>query len=320
MRRSLGRGLSQLLSQSPPAPKRATQKPSPRPSSDKPKPKPQPKPAAKAKAAAPVRTPDSEVRQVPTAAIRPNSRQPRTRFGEEDLAELAASIKEVGILQPLIVRPAGGGQFELIAGERRLRAAQLAGLASVPAIERLASNQSSLEIALIENLQREDISPLEAAKAYQQLMDEFGLTQEQVARKVGKSRPAVANSVRLLRLSSRIQQGLDSGQITEGHARALMAVENPALQLALFEKVVAKGLSVRETEEATRDGSQRAGARKPARNQSYIPEWESIRTSLSERFGAPVQLQRSGNKGKLVIEFFSDDDLDRILESLGIRL
>src|SRR5580704_9085673 len=161
--------------------------------------------------------------ELPVADIVPNSRQPRTVFNDEALEELAASIREYGILQPLIVRPLAEGKHELIAGERRLRAAKLAGLTSVPVIVRSAGNQSSLELALIENLQREDINALESAKAYRRLIDEFGMTQEQVADRVGKSRVSVANTVRLLRLPKRIMEGLEAGFISEGHARALLA-------------------------------------------------------------------------------------------------
>lgn len=312
MRRSLARGLSQFLGPS---------------TTPDPIPARQPKiPAArKANKAGPSQTKETgasadagAARLLPLAAIRPNATQPRRHFEEESLAELAASILESGILQPVLVRPKAGA-YELIAGERRYRAAAIAGLKEIPAIIRKEGERESLELALIENLQREDISPLEAARAFQRLLDEFKLTQEAVAKKVGKSRPAVANTLRLLRLPPRIQEGLQGGAISEGHARALLAVSNPAMQLALFERIVARGLSVREVEEAVQaQGSERPSS--SAQRKPEDPHWEAIRTSLSERFGSPVKLQRKGEKGRLVIEFFSDDDLDRILESLEIRL
>ncbi|MBI5708103.1 MAG: ParB/RepB/Spo0J family partition protein [Armatimonadetes bacterium] len=311
MRRSLARGLSQFLGPS------TTPDP---PSARLPK-----QPKVRKANPGPSRTREPEVhaesgaaRLLPLAAIRPNATQPRRHFEAGSLAELAASIQESGILQPVLVRPKAG-TYELIAGERRYRAAAIAGLKEIPAIIRQEGERESLELALIENLQREDISPLEAARAFQRLLDEFKLTQEAVAKRVGKSRPAVANTLRLLRLPPRIQEGLQKGAISEGHARALLSVSDPAVQLALFERIVAKGLSVREVEEAV----QAQGSERPAPNARRKPEdphWEAIRTSLSERFGSPVKLQRKGEKGRLVIEFFSDDDLDRILESLEIRL
>src|SRR5471030_664225 len=186
--------------------------------------------------------------ELPVADIVPNSRQPRTLFNEEALEELAASIREYGILQPLIVRPIAEGKHELIAGERRLRAAKLAGLKTVPVLVRSAGNQSSLELALIENLQREDINALESARAYRKLIDEFGLTQEQVAERVGKSRTVIANTVRLLRLPRRITEGLERGIITEGHARALLSFESEAQQLAVYDQILERGMTVRDVE------------------------------------------------------------------------
>src|SRR5947199_5012387 len=174
---------------------------------------------------------DTTISEVLVDAIVPNQRQPRTYFKEEAVQELANSIREVGILQPLVVRPLSEGKYELIAGERRLRASKLAGLETVPVLVRAADDRTSLEMAIIENVQREDISPLESARAYRKLIDEFGLTQEQVAQKVSKSRVSVANTLRLLRLPAQIQQALESGDIQEGHARALLAFESEEEQL-----------------------------------------------------------------------------------------
>ncbi len=289
MRRSLGRGLTQILASAP---------------------------APEAKKA-----PASQPAEVPIGSVSRGSEQPRERFDEATLRELAASMRDVGMLQPLIVRPIGGGKYELIAGERRLRAAKLAGLKRVPIVVRSAGAQHALELALIENLQREDITPLECARAYRRLMDEFGLTQERVADRVGKSRPAVANTVRLLRLPERIQQGLEAGSITEGHARALLALDSPAVQLALYERILAKGLTVRDVEaEAQPGGPKKASGPKARRREALDPAWAEIASRLSERFGSPVRLRGTPKRGRLVIEFFSDSELERILEALGIRL
>ncbi len=249
--------------------------------------------------------------------VRPNSRQPRTHFHDDTLAELAASIKEFGILQPLIVRPVSEGQYELIAGERRLRAAKIAGLSAVPIILRSAGNQDSLELALIENIQREDINALECARAYRKLIDEFGLTQEQVADKVGKSRTVVANTVRLLRLPKRIQDGLDQGRITEGHARALLSFDSEAQQLAVYDEILDRGLTVREVEKATKPKVVTPATKKEA--PEVDPNDRTLQDAIATYLGTPVKIQRGEVGGKLVVEFYSDDDLDRVLDILGFR-
>lgn len=261
--------------------------------------------------------------EVAVDAIVPNQRQPRLHFDEAALAELAASIKEFGVLQPLLVRPLTEGQYELIAGERRLRASKLAGLKTVPVLIRSANSQVSLELAIIENVQREDINALESAKAYRRLMDEFGLTQEQVAERVGKSRTGVANTVRLLRLPRRIQAGLEEGRISEGHARALLAFETEPQQLAIYEQILERGLTVREVEKASKPKVEKPAG--PSRSQSPAPvpadpNDDAFIAALREHVAAPVRLQRSDKGGKLVIEFFSDDDLGRILEVLGFQM
>lgn len=257
--------------------------------------------------------------EVSVDAIVPNLRQPRKRFDDSALEELAASIREFGVLQPLLVRPLSEGSYELIAGERRLRAAKLAGLATVPIIIRPAGNQSSLEMAVIENVQREDINAMECARAYRQLMDEFGLTQEQVADKVGKSRTAIANTVRLLRLPSKVQEGLEEGRISEGHARALLAFESTEQQLAVFDNIVERGLTVREVEKAAKNLTKPVA---PVRKDP--PAVDPNDTALAEAFGAylgaPVRLHRSEPGGRLVVEFYSDEDLERILDLFGFQL
>ncbi len=250
-------------------------------------------------------------------AIEANRWQPRSVFHDEALHELAASIKEVGVLQPLVVRPLSEGRYELIAGERRLRASRIAGLTKVPIIVRATSDQSALEIALIENIQREDIGPMECARAYRQLMSEFGLTQEQVADKVGKARTSVANTVRLLRLPSKIQDGLETGRLTEGHARALLSFEKEDQQLAVYKQILQRGLSVREVEKIT---SVKPHIRRPKAEAQADPEWQAIEGSLSIHLGSPVRLEKREVGGRLVVEFYSDEDLERLLETLGFRL
>lgn len=259
--------------------------------------------------------------EVPVSAIQPNLRQPRTYFDDAALAELSASIKEFGVLQPLLVRPLSEGTYELIAGERRLRASKLAGLETVPILIRSAGHQSSLEMALIENLQREDINPVECARAYRRLMDEFALTQEQVADKVGKSRTTVANTLRLLRLPPKVIDGIEGGRISEGHARALLAFESSEQQLAVYEQIIEKGLTVREVEKAAKQKPvTKRVSTPPAQVTPTDPNDATLQDALSVFLGAPAKLVRSDVGGKLVIDFYSEDDLDRILEQLGFRI
>ncbi|MCH8979688.1 MAG: ParB/RepB/Spo0J family partition protein [Armatimonadetes bacterium] len=262
-------------------------------------------------------------------AIRPNSQQPRRRFGEEGLAELAQSIREVGVLLPLIVRPVSDGLYELIAGERRLRAAKLAGLAEIPVIVRSASAQASLEIALIENLQREDISAVECAHAYRQLADKFGLSQERIAQKVGKSRAAVANTLRILKLPEEMQQAISDGSITEGHARALLMAEGAVRRQVLFDRIVRDGLSVREAERIARGDDHPSAVTvgdaptngKPARTSRFKdPNSRALEAGLSEFFGTPVRLEPGEIGGKMIVEYYSDEDLQRILDVIGVRI
>lgn len=265
---------------------------------------------------------DASVLSIKVANIVPNQRQPRTHFDEAALDELAESIKEHGILQPLIVRPISEGKYELIAGERRLRASQRAGLEEVPALVRAASAQGSLELALIENLQREDIGAMESARAYRRLIDEFGLRQEDIAVRVGKSRPSIANTLRLMKLPLEVQDGLDSGVISEGHARALLALEGATAQIALFRRTVRDGLSVREVENAARPKPKPESQFKETSKapKTTDPNWQALEEGLSVYFGSPVRLEQGQVGGKLIVEFYSDDDLQRILDVLGIHL
>lgn len=262
---------------------------------------------------------DSAISEVSVTDLVPNQRQPRTVFDEQALDELAASIREHGILQPLVVRPVSEGRYEIIAGERRFRAAQRAGLERVPVIVRAAGARASLELALIENLQREDIGALEAARAYRRLADEFGLKQEEIAERVGKSRVSITNTLRLLKLPREVQEGLEAGQIGEGHARAILAAEGESAQLALFRRALATGMTVRDLERATKPSNPRAKTqvrKSPARD----PVWNALQEELSVHFGAPARLEPSETGGRLVVEFYSDDDLQRILDVLGIQL
>lgn len=244
------------------------------------------------------------------SSIVPNPHQPRIRFDEEKLRELSASIKEHGILQPLIVSPIPGGKYELIAGERRLQAAKLAGLRAVPALVRDAQENEKLELAIIENVQRHDLDPIEEAKAYSRLMDEFGLTQDGTAKKMGKSRSAVANMLRLLALPVEIQRAISEGKITEGHAKALLSIENPEKQRALFERIVKTGMTVRETESKAREVSVRPHVRHIA---TLSPELVEKADRLSSALGTKVAVKPAGKGGRIVVEYYSDEELEHIV-------
>lgn len=262
---------------------------------------------------------DAGASEIAIDSIGPNASQPRRHFDQTSLEELAESIRAFGVIQPLIVRPIREGQYEIIAGERRWRASKLAGLKTVPAVVRAADAKSTLEMALVENVQREDISPLECAYAYRRLSTEFSLKQDEIAHRVGKSRTAVANTMRLLKLPARVLQSLETGAITEGHARALLTASNEAVQLAVFDKILAKNLNVRDVEKLTRPESTTPRARKPDLG-DIDPSWRAVRDALGEKLGAPVKLEGGDGGGKITIEFCSEEDLARIVELLGIEL
>ncbi|MDR7545446.1 MAG: ParB/RepB/Spo0J family partition protein [Armatimonadota bacterium] len=254
--------------------------------------------------------------EVPVDRIRPNALQPRTGFGEEPLSELQASIRQHGVLQPILLRPTPGqpGSYEIIAGERRWRAASAAGMKTIPAIIRHLDNRGALEAALVENLQREDLNPVERGRAYRRLMDDFGLTQEEIARRVGRSQSSVANTVRLLALPPEIQASIESGRISEGHARALATVRDQDKMISLWRKVEAKGWSVRATEAAARRASI---SREMARKRQPTREINIIEQNLASSLGAPVRvLVRRRGAGEIRIGFFSSDDLDRLVGAL----
>ncbi len=251
--------------------------------------------------------------QVPVAAISPNPMQPRTALDPEALAELAASIQEHGLLQPLIVTRQGPDRYQLIAGERRWQAARLAGLATVPAIVKEATPQQVLELALVENIQRADLNPLEEAAAFYQLVQEFGLTQEQVAERVGKSRVAVTNTLRLLRLPAEVKQALADGTVQEGHARALLALPTPEAQVAALKTVIGKALSVRQTEELVR----RLLAEPPPQKsgEPADPETQALEQEFRDTLGTKVELYRNRKgQGRLVIHFYSEEELQAIYD------
>ena len=244
--------------------------------------------------------------------IRPNPFQPRIRFSQEELDELSRSILEQGILQPLMVRKAETG-YELIAGERRLRAARMAGMNEVPVVVKNVSDGQLLEISIIENIQRQDLNALEEAEAYNRLMDEFHLTQEEVAVRVGKSRPAIANLLRLRQLPEPIKASLLDGTLTMGHARAILGADTPAQQNAAWKTVIAKGLSVRETETLVKRLKNQKPEDRNSPSKSFDVYLSSLANDLSQDFGTRVKIKRKGRKGRVEIEFYNDDDLDRLI-------
>jgi ParB family transcriptional regulator, chromosome partitioning protein len=272
----------------------------------------------------------SELRDVPTSSVVPNRYQPRRRFDEDSLTSLAESIRVMGVLQPILVRPLDDDRFELVAGERRWRAAQRAGLGAVPAIVRTIDDTTSIEQALVENLHREDLSPLEEAAAYQQLMEDFGFTQEQVAQRVGKSRSSVANTLRLLQLPPAIQRLLDERKLSAGHARALLGTPDRAFQEAFAARIAGEGLSVREVEEAIRRRSElearlaSAGAASDAaRDLPAPPRHEEpgnppaaglleLEQLLADYLDTSVRVVVGPGRGRLQIDFADLEDLERI--------
>jgi ParB family chromosome partitioning protein len=261
--------------------------------------------------------PLSGLTEAPVRAITPNPHQPRTQFDEQTLHELADSIREHGLIQPLIVTRIGEDHYALIAGERRWRAAQLAGLETVPVLVKDVVPQQMLEIALVENVQRSDLNALEEAAAYKHLSEEFGLTQDQIAQRVGKSRVAVANTMRLLKLPEAIKARLADGLITEGHARALLTVSDAAVQQRLLSQIVKNGLSVRQTEELVRRILEDHPAAKKAQASASHPRGSGADTrALEERMrralGTKVILSRSKKGGTIMIHFYSEEELDAI--------
>ncbi|MGW4469485.1 ParB/RepB/Spo0J family partition protein [Nonomuraea sp. NPDC004354] len=259
-------------------------------------------------------------REVALSAITPNPRQPREVFDQERLDELAASIKEVGLLQPIVVRAVGAGSYELIMGERRWRACHLAGLDPVPAIVRNTQDDDLLRDALIENLQREQLNPLEEAAAYQQLLDDFGATHEQLAQRVGRSRPHITNTLRLLNLPPDVQVRVAAGIITAGHARALLTLDDPRAMEYLAKRIVAEGLSVRTVEEIVATGGAKAAGTEPRSRTAKRPSMPGLvrlADRLSDHFETKVKVDQGRRKGRIIVEFATIDDLERIISAMA---
>ena len=252
--------------------------------------------------------------EVPLARISPNPYQPRHRIDDAVLEELAASIREHGVLQPVLVTETLDG-YQLVAGERRVRAARLVGLERIPALVRQLADRAQLEVALVENVQRADLDPIDEALAYRQLIEEFGLTQEHVAERVGKARATVANTLRLLDLHPDVQAAIADGRLTEGHGRALGGLPVDG-QVHVVGTVIGQGLSVRQTEELVRRLREPRPAREPAKPHRLDADLERVETDLRERLGTKVSLSRSRNGGRIVIEYYSDEELARLYERL----
>ncbi len=297
-RRGLGRGLGSLIPASSPAEPVAEQ------GSDGDRPESQNE------------VPGAHFREVAVSRVRPNPRQPRTDFDEDAMTELAHSLREVGVLQPIVVRPTDAEGYELIMGERRWRAAQRAGLEQIPAIVKETGDEEMLRSALLENLHRAQLNPLEEAAAYQQLLEDFGCTHDDLAERLGRSRPQITNTLRLLRLSPGVQRRVAAGVLSAGHARALLAVPDTEDQDRLADRVVAEGMSVRALEEVVAVGEEEpsgtATRRHPAR--PIAPGLSEIASRLSERFETRCKVELGKRKGKITVEFASLEDLQRILD------
>ncbi len=253
------------------------------------------------------------LREIAVDTIRPNPWQPRTNFDATELEELAQSIREHGVLQPVLVSQQSDGSYQLITGERRWRAVQLAGLPTVPAMVKEVTPQASLEMALVENIQRRDLNPLEEALAFRQLLEEHGLTQERLARRIGKSRVAVTNALRLLNLPEAVRQAVANGAISEGHARAILMADGEPRRLRLLARAVADHLSVRETEALARDMN---ASRVELPETPPDPDIERLEDAFRQALGTRVRLLRGRHGGRLVIHFFSDDELQGLYEAI----
>ena len=272
--------------------------------------------------------PGAQFAEIPVGAIRPNPRQPRTSFDAEELAELVYSVQQIGILQPVVVRAAGSRPaesgdeakdvgYELVMGERRWRAAQAAGLEFVPAIVKQTSDDALLRDALLENLHRTDLNPLEEAAAYQQLLDDFGCTQEELSSRIGRSRPQISNTLRLLRLPPPVQRRVAAGVLSAGHARALLALEDAAAMERLAQRIVAEGLSVRSVEEIVAVGAESDTATRRRRT-ANVERLDDVAARVSDRLDTRVLVALGKRKGRMTIEFAGTEDLSRILGILGL--
>jgi len=255
------------------------------------------------------------VRELPISEIGSNPFQPRQHFDDDAIRELAASIKATGVLQPVLVRAQGEDGYQLVAGERRLRAASLAGLTRIPAIVRTVTDREMMELALIENIQRENLNPIEEARAFQTLVEKIGMTHDQLSDRVGKQRSSITNALRLLVLPAEVQDMVSRGTLSAGHARALLGLDKPGDQLAAARYVSSKGFSVRRTEGFIRRRLRRMHSRPRTAQRSGLSEWE---TRLEQRFGTHVSITPGRKGGKVEFEYYSQEDLERLLESWGI--
>jgi len=256
-----------------------------------------------------------KVVEIPLSDIRINKNQPRQTFNEEKLRELALSIQEHGVIQPIIVRTAEDGKYEIVAGERRWRACRLIGAEKIPVIIKNLSEKETKEIALIENIQREDLNPIEEAEAYRTLMEEYGLTQEELSKRVGKSRPFIANTVRLLGLPEMVRKMVSEGLVSAGHARALLSLPSSKLQEEIAQKIVAKGLSVRQAEKTVKELlSERKKTKKPIKRED--PILQELEERLITKLSTKVRIKHGNKSGKIEIEYYGEDELQRILEAL----
>lgn len=262
---------------------------------------------------------DRPVSDISINLIEPNRKQPRKKFDSEKLEALSESIREHGLIQPIIVIPGEQGRYTIIAGERRWRAAKKAGLFEIPAIVRDYTEIEAAQIALIENLQREDLNPIEEAAGYRSLIDEFSLTQEEISRKLGKSRSAIANSLRLLSLGDTISALLIDGKLSTGHARALLGLDDESQRIAAAEIVINEGLNVRQTEQLVKKlAKNKLKKEKPPVNEELIVQLNNIADTLCNRLGTKVNISHGDKKGKIEIEYYGNEDLDRILELLNV--
>jgi ParB family chromosome partitioning protein len=265
--------------------------------------------------------PGARFAELPVSAIDPNARQPRHVFDEEALEELKASIQEVGFLQPIVVRETGDGRYEIVMGERRWRAAQAIGRDTIPAIVRETRDDAMLRDALLENIHRANLNPLEEAAAYQQLLEEFGATHDELAKRIGRSRPQISNTIRLLNLPAPVQRRVAAGVLSAGHARALLGLDDGEAQEQLALRIVAEGLSVRATEELVSLALSEGAGKKAApqrRPKVHAPALDDLATRLSDRFDTRVKVDIGRNKGKITIEFATVDDLERIVGMIGV--
>ncbi len=260
---------------------------------------------------------DNGVIQIKLSLIEPNKNQPRKEFDEEKISLLANSIKENGLIQPIIITPSKNGMYKIVAGERRWRASKKAGLKEIPAVVRQYSDEQVAQIALIENLQREDLNPIEEALGYKTLLEEFNLTQELVSQRIGKSRSAIANSMRLLSLEEQIQKLLISGDISSGHARAILSIEDNELRLALSKRIIEDNLNVRQSEALAKQLQKKPPSKKPEKKTAYDIEIESIQNTLSSNLGTKVKILHTEKKGKIEIEYYGNEDLERILNLIN---